>query len=106
MKCPCCGSEMANKGRPVVCLDTNRLSVCGETIQLTGRQAEILSILLDAMPAPVSHERLIGRVYGANPILDADGTMKVFVSQIRKKVSAFGYRIRPIHGSGYVMEAA
>jgi two-component system OmpR family response regulator len=104
MKCPCCGTEMESKGKPVVCLNTNKLSVAGTTIQLTGRQAEVISLLVEAMPAPVSHERMIARVYGADPILDADATLKQYVSQIRKKVACFGLQIRTIHGSGYALE--
>lgn len=102
-KCPCCGSDVTDSPRPIVSLDTNKLLASGEIIRLTPREAELMSVLVSAMPLPVDTERLIGRMYGATPVDDAYDTLKVYVCRLRKKLSPTTLELRTIWGRGLAL---
>lgn len=102
-QCPCCGSDMSGHTRPIVSLDTNRMLVGGDVIQLSAREAEIMSVLVDHMPLPVHNERLAARIYGASDI-GTYNTLKVFVHRLRDKLRETTVRITTIHGKGHALE--
>jgi len=84
-------------------LDTNKLLASGEVIKLTPREAELMSLLVSAMPLPVDNERLIGRMYGATPVDDAYDTLKVYVCRLRKKLAVTNLELRTVWGRGLAL---
>jgi DNA-binding response OmpR family regulator len=106
MKCPCCNTELANADRPLVSLETNKLMAGGEIIRLTPREAEIASILVDAMPMPAERERIFSKLYGGVPTEAPEKMLEVYVWRLRKKLAPAGLSIRTVWGTGYAMEYA
>lgn len=103
-KCPCCGSDLANADRPLISLATNRLMAGGEIIQLTKTEAELVSVLTNAMPLGVDRERIFANLWGANPIEDPHRSLQVYVHKLRKKLKPAGLGIRTMWGTGYALE--
>lgn len=90
-----------------LCLDTNAktASFAGRPLELSMREFSLLEYLMLHMGRPVSAEELLEHVWDseADPFT---GQVKVYVSNIRRKLSAFtGERIiKSIRGAGYVIE--
>jgi DNA-binding response OmpR family regulator len=103
-KCPCCGGNIANRDKPLISLDTNRLMCGGEIYQLSAREAEIISILVDSMPLPVHTDRIISRLYGGQSTEAAYNTLKVFIFKLRQKIQDSTIKIVTIHGRGHALE--
>lgn len=103
-KCPTCGTELANADRPLISLETNKLMAGGEIIQLQPMEAEIVSVLVEAMPRPVGHERLIMRLWGGSEIDSARDSVGVRICHLRKKIAPAGLQIKTHWGRGYALE--
>ena len=103
-KCPCCGSDVSEADKPILSLDTNKLIASGGVIRLTAREAELMSVLTDAMPLVIDNERMIARIWGATPTDDAYDTLKVYVCKLRKKLKATNLEIKTIWGKGLALQ--
>lgn len=104
--CPCCGSDLSKADRPLISLDTNKLMAGAEIVKLTRREAEIMSVLIEAMPAPINNERMIARIWGGDPVEDAYDCIKVHICKLRKKIGIAGLAIRTVWGAGHALEYA
>lgn len=103
-KCPCCGSDVSKADRPLISLDTNKLMAGGEVLTLAPMEAEIIAILVDAMPQPVNHERMISKLWGGNPIEFPRDSIGVRICSLRKKLASAGLQIKTHWGRGYALE--
>ena len=103
-KCTCCGGDVADRDRPWISLDTNRMMSGGEIIQLSAREAELMSILISAMPLPVSTERILARLYGGISTESAYNTLRVFVHNLRRKIENSSVKVTTIRGRGHAVE--
>jgi len=77
----------------------------GREIELTNREFELLEHLMRNERLVVSRERLLGEVWGYDPMA-ATNTIDVFISNLRRKLEAEG-EDRLLHtkrGAGYVLK--
>jgi DNA-binding response OmpR family regulator len=103
-KCPCCGGDLSGADRPYISLETNTLMAGGEVINLPPTEAELVYVLVNAMPMPADVERIIAKLWGANPIDDPINTLHVYIYKLRKKLKIAGLSIRNVWGVGYALE--
>jgi DNA-binding response OmpR family regulator len=103
-KCPCCGGDVSKADKPLISLDTNKLMAGGEVLKLAPMEAEIIAVLVEAMPRPVDHERLIAKLWGGNPISAPQDSIGVRISHLRKKIAPTGLQIKTHWGRGYALE--
>ncbi|MCY0148333.1 helix-turn-helix domain-containing protein [Hoeflea sp. G2-23] len=90
--CPCCGHKMGRM------LDATQLPL----IRFSPAQRVIVRALVARHPNPVSIEALIGVLYGGRldgGPTDASSTVKVLISQIRKRLGPHKWRI-PLEPGG------
>lgn len=103
-KCPTCGTDLANADRPYISLETNTLMAGAEVVKLAPMEAEIVSILSEAMPRVVPHEKLIMRLWGGDEIEWARDSVGVRICKLRKKLAPAGLAIKTHWGRGYALE--
>ena len=88
-------------------LDTNakKATYHGEPLELSMREFAILEYLMANMGRPVSAEELLEHVWDSE-IDPFTNQVKVYISTIRRKLSAFTHEnmIKSIRGAGYVIE--
>ena len=102
--CPCCGTEINPKAM-LVSLDVNEVAVgwTDKRARLDPTKTEIAHVLWKAMPASVSSDKLIARVWGMAEGIDAAGNLRTHIFHLRRKLSPLGLRIETIHATGYRM---
>lgn len=79
---------------------------CGErTLSLSGREFQVLEVLMENPRIVISTEQLITKIWGWDTSVDTS-VVWVHVSNLRKKLAALGapLRIRFLRGAGYVLE--
>lgn len=85
---------------------TERILSCGtNSLILTARESEVLSVFIDHPHALISREQLIYKIWGT----DADimpGNVDNYISFLRKRLKEIGSacEIKTIYGSGYKLE--
>ena len=78
----------------------------GETsVDVPRRELSVLVALAEAAGGSVSKEKLLDKVYGAGSETD-DKVVEVYISRLRKRLSAFGVSIRVNRGIGYALVVA
>lgn len=98
--CPTCGQTLPQIDKPIVDLAINAVLVDGEWIKLSGREAEVLSVLAQTMPRLCSHTMIYDAIYTVN----GDAGMKtivIFVCRLRDKLSHTNLSIMNVWGRGY-----
>src|ERR671928_2207878 len=86
--------------------DTREVARAGRSIELTGREFELLEHLMRNERLVVSRESLLDDVWGYHPYAETN-TIDVFVSNLRRKLEAGGEPrvLHTVRGSGYVLRA-
>ncbi|MHB9102409.1 MAG: response regulator [Sulfuricella sp.] len=80
-----------------------RVSMHGETVELSSRELGVLEILLSRVGKVVSKELLLEHLYSHDE--EASGNaIEVYVHRLRKKIEAAGITIRTIRGMGYLLD--
>lgn len=103
--CPTCGAPLPQDGRVRVDLGRNVVVIGSTAVQLLPRQAEVLSVLVEAMPRTLTRGYMIERIYGfSDP--PSEKCVEVYVYQIRKKLRGKRLQIKTVWGRGYRAEAA
>lgn len=102
--CPCCGAPI--KTDIVVSLDFNHVTRGGKSVPLSPTQAEILEVMRHRYPGPVTVDYLLDTIYGrhgfaAEKLVNANNTMKVQMSNLRKKIAPLGLKIASVYGVGW-----
>lgn len=96
--CPTCGGPI--KAGPGIDLDLNVAIVNGTALRLTPREAEVIAVLIEDQPGPVSTERLTAKIYGSGEWPTAD-PLSVFIAHLRRKLRGTGYSIQTVWGFGW-----
>lgn len=96
------GSQMT-VGRLTLDTSTRQTSVDGEPILLSAREYGVLEALVVQTGRVVSKDRIAQRLSVGDEDI-ADNAIEVYVHRLRKRMEAFGLRIRTIRGLGYLLE--
>lgn len=98
--CPTCGQTLPPIDKPIVDLATNSLLIDGASIKLRGREAELLFVLIKAMPRLCSRAMIYDSIY---PWGDDVGekNIDVFVCRLRRKLVPTSLRIENVFGRGF-----
>lgn len=99
--CPLCGGELPADGRVVVNLDSNTLRIGEQLLALTAREAEIMTVLIEAMPGTPAREQMMSRVYGPGGRFTDWNIIRVLVMRLRKKLKPLPLRIEMVPRRGY-----
>ncbi len=95
-------SDVLERGGILLEPRSRRCSVSGAEVALSGRQAQLLEILLRTRETPLSRLQILDAVWG----LDFDGdpnVVDVYLGYLRNKVGS--QRIENVHGLGYRVRA-
>src|SRR3954453_17732231 len=86
--------------------DTREVRRGDRTIELPGREFELLEYLMRNEPLVVSRESLLDDVWGSAPFAETN-TVDVFVSNLRRKLEAGGEPriLHTVRGAGYSLRA-
>ncbi len=84
---------------------TYELSACGTTLSLSGKEFQVLEILMSNPRMIITTEQFITKIWGWNTGVDTS-VVWVHISNLRKKLSAINatVRIRFVRGAGYLLE--
>ncbi len=84
---------------------TYELSVGNTTLSLSGKEFQVLEVLMANPRIVITTEQLITKIWGWNTGVDTS-VVWVHISNLRKKLSSLqaSVRIRFIRGAGYVLE--
>ncbi len=99
--CPVCGHDAADRKGFVVSLEDNAAYVDGMTIQLGGKQAELMFVLAENSPRAVTRETLMGELYIHYADEPDQSIIGVFVCALRRKLAGTSYMIMTVWGKGY-----
>lgn len=79
---------------------THTVTVSGENVKLTGKEYELLALLLKESGKTFSRKELMKSIWGINNIGETR-TVDVHVATLRTKISPAGHYIETIRGVGY-----
>lgn len=82
-----------------------RVTIAGETVELSQRELGVLETLLARQGKVVSKEQLIEHLYSHDEEASSNA-IEVYVHRLRKKVEQAGVAIRTIRGLGYLLDKA
>ncbi len=80
-----------------------RVTIHGETVELSHRELGVLETLLAKVGKVVSKDHLIEHLYGHDEEASSNA-IEVYVHRLRKKIEAAGVTIRTIRGLGYLLD--
>lgn len=81
-----------------------RVWVCGNEIELTSREFQLLDFLAENLSHVFSKEQLLDAVWGCNEYID-NNTITVYIGRIREKMMKAGVcYIKTVWGAGYKWE--
>lgn len=80
-----------------------RVSIHGETLELTTRELSVLEALMSRIGWVVSKEQLLERLYSLAEEA-SNNAIEVYIHRLRKKIEPAGVNIRTIRGLGYLIE--
>lgn len=96
------GSQL-KVGRLTVDTEARQVLVDGEPFVVTAREYGVLEALVVQAGRVVSKDRIARRLSAGDDEV-ADNAIEVYVHRLRKRMEAFGLRIRTVRGLGYLLE--
>jgi DNA-binding response OmpR family regulator len=75
--------------------------ISGENLGLTGREFDLLLLLVQNEDRLLTTEHLYEKVWG-QPLNDDSGSIRSIASRLRHKIEPSGYTIEPVRGKGYI----
>lgn len=92
--CPCCGQPVNAGGIPAKGLE--------HTFQFACLQQSIVRVLSDQYPFGIHMDRLVERVYNGREPENAEGSIRVTITKLRKLLPEYGWTIpNTASGRGY-----
>jgi two-component system, OmpR family, response regulator len=87
-------------------VDRRRLTVAGEVLELSGREWDLLALLVQQRDKVVTKEHIAQTwaTEGSEP--GGGNTIEVYVHRLRRKLEGSGLHIRTVRGLGYLLEEA
>lgn len=82
-----------------------RASVCGQPIELSPREWQLLELLLAERDRVVSKASIV-QAWSADGEEAAAGSIEVYIHRLRRKLDGSGLAIRTARGVGYLLEQA
>lgn len=82
-----------------------RVSVDGQTVELSSREFRLLELLLANLDRVLSKDALLDQLFGLEDAV-APNAIELYVSRLRRKLDRSAVRIRTLRGLGYVAELA
>ncbi len=97
--------DLLRTGGVVLNRSTYELSCNGSTVSLSGREFQVMELLMENPKIIISTELIISKIWGWDSDVDSS-VVWVHISNLRKKLAALksNLRIRFVRGAGYVME--
>ena len=94
--------EAVRAGELHVDFGKHLVRVKGQPVELTAKEFDLLTVLLEAKGRVLSREFLLHRVWGLNQSLDIETrTVDVHIGQLRKKLAGAARRLVTVKGTGY-----
>lgn len=85
-------------------MQQQRLELGGRTIELTGKEAQLLNIFAAAPNTVIERSRLLKEVWNDEGVM-VSRSLDMFVSRLRKKLEADpGVNLLNVHGKGYRLD--
>lgn len=87
-----------------ICLESRSVEVCGQTVNLTSKEFDILALLLCNQCQVFTHEMIINRVWNEEASFYSKKIVTTHISNIRRKIKAVSDSanyIQSIYGVGY-----
>lgn len=81
----------------------NRISVDGEPLLLSPREYAVMELLMLHAGKVVCKDRLAQRLSSESDAV-GDNAVEVYIHRVRKRVEAFGIRIKTVRGLGYILD--
>lgn len=85
-------------------LEALKVQVDGEAVELTHKEFQILSYLVQSEGKALSREMILIEIWGYDYIGD-DRVVDNHIKKIRKALGEYAYMIRTVFGVGYIFEA-
>ena len=97
--------DLLRTGGVVLNRSTYELSCNGSTVSLSGREFQVMELLMENPKIIISTELIISKIWGWDSDVDSS-VVWVHISNLRKKLANLksNLRIRFVRGAGYVME--
>lgn len=89
-----------SKGSIQLCLKTRQAWLKGKSLDLAPKEFELLRVLVQAGPHPVSPKRLLKELWHIDSATGSH-TLRVHVERLRRKLGSEGNRIHAVYGEGY-----
>ncbi len=102
-------TEPKNKGKKLtmgelaVNIDEHTVYACGERVQLTLKEFELLGLFMENPGAAFTRDQLLSKIWG-HDFMGESRTVDVHIGTLRTKLGPCGIYIRTIRGVGYRME--
>ncbi len=97
--------DLLKVGEVTLNRSTYELSLGGNTAQLSGKEFQVMEILMSNPRIIISTDQIISKIWGWDTSVDTS-VVWVHISNIRKRLTSLAapVRIRFIRGAGYVLE--
>lgn len=89
-----------SKGPIRLCLKTRKAWLKDKPLDLAPKEFELLRVLVQASPLPVSQKRLLKELWNTDSA-SGNHTLTVHVERLRRRLGSQGSRIRAVYGEGY-----
>jgi DNA-binding response OmpR family regulator len=99
------GSTLLSLGNLKIELDTLRVSVAGQPLELTGKEYDLLLALAGKANQLVTRSNLIGLLYSFDSEPDSN-SLDVLLNRLRRKLPGTGVEIETIRGKGFILRVA
>jgi DNA-binding response OmpR family regulator len=99
------GSTQLSLGNLKIELDTLRVSVAGQPLELTGKEYDLLVALAGKANQLVTRSSLIGLLYSFDSEPDSN-SLDVLLNRLRRKLPGTGVEIETIRGKGFILRVA
>lgn len=102
--CPTCGAPYT-ADRPRIDLDRNIFICADGAIRVTPQQAELLAVLIKAMPLYARTEAILRGIYGAAEGAEFENdNLRAQLSKLRGLLRPLGWKIENVWHRGYRLE--
>ena len=85
-------------------LNEHTVTACGQKIQLTLKEYELLQLFMENPGLVFSRDRLLSRIWGID-FIGESRTVDVHIGTLRTKLLGCGNYIETVRGVGYKFEA-
>ena len=85
--------------------DSRKAMVSGSPIELSGREWDLLDLLVNQRDKVVTKDQIVQAWNGEGAEVGGGNAIEVYIHKLRRKLEGSGLQIRTVRGLGYLMEA-